>query len=78
MESLEGKTIVRVAWDSKSSNLAAEEGWDTLVKESQKEENRDKYSFDEIPFDTEAEAKAYMKGIADGNGWDEPYYELKK
>jgi hypothetical protein len=29
-----------------------------------------------IEFDTMAEAKAYVRGIYDGNGWDSPFAEI--
>ena len=70
------KTTVLVAWNQKAVDLANSEGWDELKKCA--EENEGEYAYDEITFNTKEEANAYIRGINDGNGWDDPYAEIKE
>lgn len=67
------KVVVDVAWDRESSDIAQERGWD-VVKRLKK---RNSYFYDQIEFNTMEEAEAYIRGIDEGNGWDEPYAEAK-
>ncbi len=68
------KVIVQIAWDSEASEIMEEEGFDALYKDKRGEN----LSYNEEIFDTTAEAEAYMKGISDGNGWDNPNYKIKE
>ena len=63
-------TTVRVAWNREAAELFEEEGWKALKKAAKK--NNSDITYDEIVFDTPAEALAYVRGIDDGNGWDSP------
>jgi len=63
-------TTVRVAWNREAAELFEEEGWEALKKAAKK--NNSDITYDEIVFDTPAEALAYVRGIDDGNGWDSP------
>lgn len=69
------KTVVRVAWNREAAEIFENDGWDA-VKKAAKKKNSD-ISYDEVEFNTPAEAAAYARGIDDGNGWDEPYWEIK-
>lgn len=67
------KTVVRVAWNKEAADIMEEKGFDALSEESEINHNLD---FDEKEFNTPAEANAYVQGIADGNGWDNPMTEI--
>lgn len=69
----EPKVVVQVAWDREASDIMENEGFDALYND----EKGENLSFNEEPFDTLAEAEAYMRGIGDGNGWDSPNYKIK-
>jgi hypothetical protein len=62
-------TTVRVAWNQEAVTIFEEKGWKALVKAGKT--NSD-LCFNEIVFDTPAEANAYDRGIAEANGWDDP------
>lgn len=65
---------VRVAWNREASDIFEGEGWEAL-KKAAKKKGSDIF-YEEIVFDTPAEAQAYVRGIDDGNGWDEPCTEI--
>jgi hypothetical protein len=67
------KTVVRVAWNREAVDIMEKEGFDALSEESEINHNLD---FDEKEFNTPAEANAYIQGIEDGNGWDNPMTEI--
>lgn len=70
---VEGCTV-RVAWNQEAAAIMEEKGWEDVLK-AVKKKNAD-IIYDEITFDTPAEAQAYVRGIDDGNGWDEPCTEI--
>lgn len=63
-----GKFKVNIAWDRESSDYASEHGFRAARKNK-----RLNTSVEE--FETEEERSAFMKGMEDGNGWDDPFYE---
>ena len=70
---VEGCTV-RVAWNREAASIMEEEGWEAVVKAAKKKKSD--ITYDEITFDTPAEAQAYVRGVDDGNGWDEPCTQI--
>lgn len=65
---------VRVAWNREASDILEEQGWEELKKAAKKKDSD--ITYDEIKFKTPAEARAYARGIDDGNGWSQPAWEI--
>lgn len=70
-------TIVNVAWSEQAVNIFRDQGFKTLEEFAVKNPNG-VYFYDSVVFETEAEAKAYIRGINDCDGWIEPYAEIAK
>jgi len=62
------KYAVNVAWSHEATDYAFENGWAGLLANGE----RLGLMFDTVEFDSEAERNAYVKGINDANGWDDP------
>jgi len=67
---MKAKIKVRASFDRDASEIHQTNGWETLAK------SQSDLHFAVIEFDTMAEAKAYVRGIYDGNGWDSPFAEI--
>lgn len=65
---------VRIAWNREAAEIMEMKGWAKLVREGKKKDND--LDFDTREFGTEAEARAYVQGIEDGNGWDSPSWQI--
>jgi len=68
------KIKVHIVRNRKACDIFEEGGWEALEKASQ--DGVEDLDYDELEFNTPAEAEAYVQGIEDGNGWDDPITEI--
>lgn len=63
---------VNIAWNRQAADIAEEKGFGVLEKSKKTD-----LSFETKEFASTEIAEAYLQGIADANGWDDPWTEIE-